>query len=61
LKKKTEKIVSASGDPPPNPASFRRVRAPPPDPRVVTTAYYCHFVEFISSAKMRFTSITLKK
>jgi len=25
--------------------------APPPDPHVITPAYYCKFVEFISSAK----------
>jgi len=35
---KTIKIVSSSGD-------------PPPDPRVVTPVYYCNFVEFISSGK----------
>jgi len=38
LGKKTVKIVSASG-------------APPPDHRVVISAYYYNFVEFISSAK----------
>jgi len=36
--KKTVKIVSVSG-------------APPPDPRFVTPAYYYNFVEFVSNAK----------
>jgi len=36
--KKTVKIASASG-------------APPPDPRLVTLAYYYNFVKFVSSAE----------
>jgi len=38
LKKKTEKIDSATGNPPPN-------------TRVVTPSYYYNFAEFVSSAK----------
>jgi len=49
--KKTVKIVSASGAPPPNPVYLRRLEAPPSDPRVVTSAYYYNFIEFLSSAK----------
>jgi len=43
---KTVKIVSASGAPP---VSIRRLGAPPPDPRVVTPAYYYNLVESVSS------------
>jgi len=51
-KKKTVKIASATGAPPPNP------RLPPsgllpagPRPRVITLVYYYYFVQFVSSAK----------
>jgi len=30
---------------------LQRLEAPPPDPHVITLAYYCQSVEFISSAK----------
>jgi len=33
------------------PAGLRRLGAEPPDPRVVTPAYYYNFVKFISSTK----------
>jgi len=46
---KTIKIVSASGDPPPNPRL--PPAAPHPDSRVVTPSYYYNFVKFVSSAK----------
>jgi len=48
---KTVKIVSASGIRPQTPVFLRRLGAPPPDPRVVTPAYYYNFVKFVSSAK----------
>jgi len=46
--KKALKILSASGVPPPNPRLLRWLGAPPPDSRVVTSAYYYSFVKFIS-------------
>jgi len=35
-----KKIASALGDPPSNPVSLQRPEALPPDPYVVTHAYY---------------------
>jgi len=46
---KTVKIASASEALSPNPVHLRRLVAG--GPRVVATAYYYNFVEFISSAK----------
>jgi len=33
---------------PPNPVCLWQLGAPPPDPHVITPAYYCKFIEFIS-------------
>jgi len=52
--KKTVKIVSASGDPPPNPGLPPEAGGSAPDPRAVTPAYYYNIVEFDFSAKSHF-------
>jgi len=48
---KNVKITSASGTPPPNLVCLRQLGASPPDPHVITPAYYCKSFEFISRAK----------
>jgi len=43
--------LSVGGSAPRTPICLRRLGAPPPDPRVVTPAYYYNFIEFVSNVK----------
>jgi len=59
---KKQKIASALRAPPSNTRLPPAAGDPPPDPNVVTPAYYYNFIELVSNAKMRFITPTpLKK
>jgi len=49
--KMTVKFASASGAPPPNPRLPLAAGSSTPNLRVVTSAYYYNFVEFVSIVK----------
>jgi len=53
LEKDVKNRLSVGGSAPESPFAFGGwgLRSPPPDPRVVTPAYYYNFVKFISNTK----------
>jgi len=55
--KKCKKLPQRRGLSPRNSVGLRRLGVPPPDPSVVTPAYYFNFVKFIFSAKCSLLSL----